>query len=94
MTNSLNERTAADPTPQRPDEQTRAATSFARMGDALRYAAGELRAGRCVTLWPVDASSYSMVAWDFEKQADDAHFAPTAPLELDLPAKRGASFWR
>lgn len=92
MKNSPNERTAADSTPQRLDEQTRAATSFARMEDALQHAAGELKAGRCVVVWPIDAASYRLVAWDFENQADDAHFAPTAPLELDFPAKRG--FWR
>jgi hypothetical protein len=62
------------------------------MEDALQYAASELKAGRCVTVWPIGAASYRLVAWDFENQADDAHFAPTAPLELDLPLKRGASF--
>lgn len=73
-------------------EQTRATTSFARMEAALQYAAGELKAGRCVTVWPIDATGYRLVAWDFEPQGDDEHFAPTAPLELDLPAKPGGSF--
>ena len=73
-------------------EQNRKATSFARMEEALQYAASELKAGRCVTVWPIDAAGYRLVAWDFEKQVDDEHFAPTAPLELDLPAKRGGSF--
>lgn len=81
MKDSLNERTAAGSTP-----------SFARMQDALQYAAGELKAGRCVTVWPVDAAGYGLVAWDFETHADDVDFAPTAPLELDLPTQRGATF--
>ena len=62
------------------------------MEEALHYAASELKAGRCVTVWPIDAARFRLVAWDFEKNVDDEHFAPTAPLELDLPAKRGASF--
>jgi hypothetical protein len=92
MKNSLDQGAAAGPMPQRLDRQTRAAVSFARIKDALHHAAAELKAGRCVTVWPIDAANCRLVAWDFDKQADDAHFAPTVPLELDLPAKRGASF--
>lgn len=89
MKNSLNERKAAGSTPRRLDAQSTAAKSFARIEDALQYAAGELKAGRCVTAWPVDAASYRLASWRFEKHADDAHFAPTAPLGLDLPDQRG-----
>ena len=92
MKNSVDQGTAGSPVPQRLDGEPRATTSFARIEHALPHAADELKAGRCVTVWPVDAANCRLVAWDFDKQADDAHFAPTLPLELDLPAKRGSFF--
>lgn len=85
MRNSLNEPKPADSAPRRLDAQSTAAKPFARIEDALQYAAGELKAGRCVTVWPVDAASYRLASWRFEKHGEDAHFAPTAPLGLDLP---------
>ncbi|MDM0117545.1 hypothetical protein QTI66_36140 [Variovorax sp. J22R133] len=72
-------------------EPNRAATSFARMEEALQYAASALKAGRCVTVWPVDAAGYRLQAWDFEEQVDDELYAPTAPLELEIPANRRGS---
>jgi hypothetical protein len=87
MKKSVNARAAAGSMPQRLDQQTRAATSFARMEDALQHAASQLKAGRCVMVWPIDPASYRLAAWDFEKHIDDERFAPTAPLELDLPAE-------
>jgi hypothetical protein len=65
---------------------------FTTLDEALRHCSAEVKAGRCVIVWPTDSAGYRVAAWSFENdlgQPDHATFAPTVPQGLEeMPSRR------